>query len=92
MPKMIRMFSILFSVWAILIAAEASARAQDKATEQGAYSLDDLYRLALDRSEEVGISKEELYLAHQTRKKAFSVLVPQLSAFGRHLPAKPGTK
>jgi outer membrane protein len=48
------------------------------------YTLAGLYRLALKRSEQVGISKEDLFLAEQTRKKAFSVLVPELSAFGTH--------
>jgi outer membrane protein TolC len=83
-PKRFLLFSILFSVWAVLITADVSAQMQNKPTERSVYSLDDLYRLALSRSEEVGISKEKLYLAHETRKKAFSVLVPELSAFGSH--------
>jgi outer membrane protein len=48
------------------------------------YTLDEIYRMALERSEAVGISVEDLYLAHQTRKKAFSVLVPEISAFGSY--------
>ena len=84
MPKKLLLFSILFSVWAVLTTAGVSAGTQDRPAEKNLYSLGDLYRLALSRSEEVGISEEELYLARQTRKKAFAVLVPTLSAFGSH--------
>ncbi len=84
MPKKILLFSVLFSVWTVLIYAGVSAEMQNKPAEKSVYSLDELYRLALSRSEEVGISEEELHLARQTRKKAFSVLVPVLSAFGSH--------
>ena len=55
----------------------------DQEVEQGkALSLPDLYRLALKRSESIKISEEDLYIAKKLREKAFSVLVPRLSAFG----------
>ena len=40
------------------------------------YSLDDLYRLALERSEKIKISEEDLYISERGEDKAFSVLLP----------------
>ena len=48
------------------------------------YSLDDLYMMALKRSEKIKISNEDLYIAEQTKEKALSVLVPRFSAFGNY--------
>jgi outer membrane protein len=45
------------------------------------YSLDDLYRIALDRSERIRVSGEDLYIAGTTKAKAKSVLLPRLTAF-----------
>lgn len=75
--------SVLFS-WGVLAACPMPAAAAEPPVAKDIYSLDEIYRLALDRSESVGISVEDLFLAHQTRKKAFSVLVPELSAYGNH--------
>jgi len=61
-----------------------AAAAETVNENRNVYTLVGLYRLALKRSEQVGISKEDLFLAEQTRQKAFSVLVPDLSAFGTH--------
>lgn len=84
MPGTVRKFLILFLVWVMLTVTGVSVFAENKATEKTVYSLDKIYRLALERSEVVGISEEDLYLANLTRKKAFSVLVPELSAYGTH--------
>ena len=51
---------------------------------QKPYSLDDLYMMALKRSEKIKISNEDLYIAEQTKKRALSVLVPRFSAFGNY--------
>ena len=48
------------------------------------YSLDDLYQIALKRSEKIKISEENLYLTETTKEKALSVLVPRFSAFGNY--------
>lgn len=48
------------------------------------YSLDDLYQLALQRSEIIKISEEDLYISEGERDRALSSLVPTLSAFGHH--------
>ncbi len=48
------------------------------------YSLDDLYRLALERSETIKIAEEDLYISEREKDKAMAVLLPTLSAFGNH--------
>lgn len=53
-------------------------------SEAQEYSLDDLYRIALDRSEKIKISEEDLYIAERGKDKAVSVLLPKLSAFGSY--------
>ncbi|MBI5205368.1 MAG: TolC family protein [Nitrospirae bacterium] len=45
------------------------------------YGLDDLYRIALERSERIKISEEDLFIAETGKDKARSVLLPKLSAF-----------
>ncbi len=45
------------------------------------YSLEDLYSIALERSERIRISEEDLYISERGKEKAFSVLLPKLSAF-----------
>lgn len=48
------------------------------------YSLTELYKLALERSETIQIAREEVYLSEQERDKALAGLLPTLSAFGSH--------
>ncbi|MEW6740058.1 MAG: TolC family protein [Nitrospirota bacterium] len=48
------------------------------------YSLEDLYRIALERSEKIKISEEDLYISERGRDKAASALLPKLSAFGSY--------
>lgn len=45
------------------------------------YSLEDLYRIALERSEKIKISGEDLYVSEKGRDKALSSLLPKFSAF-----------
>ena len=46
------------------------------------YSLDDLYRIALERAERIKLSEEDLYIAERGKDKALALLLPKLSAFG----------
>jgi outer membrane protein len=46
------------------------------------YSLDELYKIAIERSEKVRISVEDVYIAMRNKDKAFSSFLPTLSAFG----------
>jgi outer membrane protein len=48
------------------------------------YSLDDLYKIALERIETIKISEEDLYIAERQKDKAKAVLFPTLSAFAGH--------
>lgn len=48
------------------------------------YSLEDLYRIALERSETIRLSEEELFISETLQDKAESVLFPTLSAFAGH--------
>jgi len=44
------------------------------------YTLEDLYKIALERSERIKISAEDLVIAEKTKDKAMSLLMPRLSA------------
>ena len=46
------------------------------------YILADLYKIALERSERIKISEEDMFIAERQKDKAMSVLLPKLSAFG----------
>ena len=46
------------------------------------YSLDDLYRIALARSEILKVAEENLVIAEIGKDKAFSYLLPRLTATG----------
>jgi outer membrane protein len=48
------------------------------------YSLEDLYVLALEKSEIIKIAEEDLYISKRGKDKAISVLFPTLSAYGTH--------
>jgi outer membrane protein len=75
---------ILLSVWGCVATAVSTACAGDAAPNREVYNLDEIYKLSLERSEAVGISAEDLNLANTTREKAFSVLVPAVSAYANH--------
>lgn len=46
------------------------------------YSLTDLYRIALERAEQIKISEEDVFIAERGKDKAVSALLPTISAFG----------
>jgi outer membrane protein len=48
------------------------------------YTLEELYKIALENSEKIMISEEELYISERMKDKAISVLLPKLSAFGSY--------
>ncbi len=63
----------VFTVLIIIMPHHLSAKEE--------YSLEDLYRIALERSERIKISEEDLYISERGKEKAFSVLLPKFSAF-----------
>ncbi len=44
------------------------------------YTLDDLFKITLERSEKIKISAEDLVIAEKTKDKAIPLLLPRLSA------------
>ena len=48
------------------------------------YSLNELFRLALERSEVIKIAEEDLYISEREKDSALADLIPTLSAFGYH--------
>lgn len=48
------------------------------------YSLDDLYRITLDRSERVRASEEDVFIAEREKDRARSAFFPVVSAFGSY--------
>jgi len=49
------------------------------------YSLEDLYKIALQRAEKIKLSEENVLIAETGKDKAMSLLVPKLSTFGSYL-------
>ncbi|HEX7535026.1 MAG TPA: TolC family protein, partial [Syntrophales bacterium] len=49
------------------------------------YSLDELYRIALERAERIKLSVEDLNIAKTGKDRAMSALLPKLSAFGNYI-------
>ncbi|MCX5808384.1 MAG: TolC family protein [Proteobacteria bacterium] len=48
------------------------------------YTLNDLYRIALERSEKVKISEEDVYIAERGKDKAMSALLPKVYGTGSY--------
>jgi outer membrane protein len=49
------------------------------------YSLEELYRLGLERSEEIQMARNQLFVAEKDVDWAFSVIMPKLSGFGDYI-------
>ncbi|MBC2715216.1 MAG: TolC family protein [Desulfobacteraceae bacterium] len=76
---------ILFLMILIIPAALNAGEADKEPTERSVYSLADLYRLGLERSESIKIAENQLYVAEKDVDRAFSVLVPTISAYGDYI-------
>ena len=48
------------------------------------YSLEDLYKIALERSERIKISEEDMFIAQNGKDKAAAALMPKFSGFGSY--------
>jgi outer membrane protein len=79
-----RIMLILITI--ILTSQYASAQSVDNqqltSGSHSEYTLEDLYKIALERSERIKISEEDMFIAERQKDKAMSVLLPKLSAFG----------
>lgn len=65
----------------ILLAGMALFAAAGGATE---YALSDLYQHALKNSEKIKFARENLYIAQTGKEKAWSLLIPKVTAFGTY--------
>ncbi len=70
--------------YALLLLLSLSVVIKPGCLHAGEYSLDDLYRIALERAEKIKLSEEDLYIAKTGKEKALSLLLPRLSAFGNY--------
>jgi outer membrane protein len=68
---------LLFAFCILLVSVPYSLSAKE-------YSLDELFKLALQRSETIKIAEEDLYISERGKDKALAGLFPTLSAFGNH--------
>ncbi len=64
--------------FSLILAAPASIYAEE-------YSLDDLFRIAMTRSEKLKVAEENLVIAETGKDKAFSYLLPRLTAAGGYV-------
>lgn len=76
---MIKLRLVFLAYVLTLLAAVMTVNSPAAAQE---YSLDDLYRIALERAERIKMSEEDLYITERVRDKALAVLLPKLSVFG----------
>jgi len=82
--KKINIFIFILIVWISGFSNLWAQESELSSSLKKPYSLDDLYMIALKRSETIKISEEDLYIAERTKEKALSVLVPRFSAFGNY--------
>ncbi|MEK7827903.1 MAG: TolC family protein, partial [Thermodesulfobacteriota bacterium] len=75
MKKVVFLLAAGALVFSLCLATPASLFAEE-------YSLDDLSRIALARSEKLKMAEENLAIAETGKDKAFSYLLPRLTATG----------
>ncbi len=68
----------------LLIMVFPTNAAADKEGVSQQYSLDDLYRIALEKAPQIKMVEEDLYLAEQGKDKARAVLFPKSTAYGNY--------
>lgn len=71
-------YGVLFGFMAAMLSAAPSP------VSAAEYTLPELYRLALERSEKIKLSQENLTIAEFGTDKALSVLIPRFSAYGNY--------
>ncbi len=76
---------VILIILAIFFLSELNAAAVEGVLSRGkTFSLPDLYRLALKRSEQIKISEENVFIAEMNRERALSVLIPEISSSGSY--------
>ena len=69
--------AVLFTILFLIILMPFGINAAD-------YSLKDLYRIALERSDKIKIAEEEIYISERGKDMARAALMPTIAAFGNH--------
>jgi len=77
--------SILFIIILFMPSLLFAGQTPQQQADAPIYSLEDFYRLGLERSELIGIAENQLYIAEKDVDRAFSTLVPTLSGYGYYL-------
>ena len=72
------------NVWCGLLALACAAAIFATGAAAQEYTLGDLYRQALKNSEKIKYAEENLFISQMTRKKAWAVLIPKVTAFGTY--------
>ncbi len=67
---------ILLIIFSVVLFADFANAAE--------YGLEDFYKMAIERSERIKISEEDLFIAERGKDKAMSALFPKFSAFGNY--------
>jgi len=73
------MLKFILTLTLTLVCSVVTANEQLKA-----YDLNKLYKLAVIHSESIKIAEENVFIAKQDKSRAFSVLIPRLTAFGSY--------
>jgi len=90
MPKKILIYFSIIIICSISIITNSPAQplvntsSSHKTGHKTVFSLEDLYKIALQRAEQIKIAEKELFIAEKDEDRAFAVLVPRLSAFGEY--------
>lgn len=77
----ISLIFILIVLFSNFSYAEQAADQQTTPVIHSIYTLDDLYKLALERSEKIKISEEDFFISKREKDRALSALLPTLSAY-----------
>ena len=73
--KKVLLYMMIALIPAVIFVSESIARE---------YALKDVYREALKNSEKIKMAQENLYIARVGKDKAWSVLIPKITAFGTY--------
>lgn len=83
--KSVLIFVVFLIIVFLTLPAALNAAGIAGSAEPPVYSLEDFYRLVLKRSESIKIAQNQLGVAEQDVDRAFSVLLPNFSAYGDYI-------
>ena len=80
---MVMVAAVTWTCWVMTATAQTSTQETAEQATPKQYTLDELYRVALEQAERIQISQEDLAVAETQREVAKSILIPKFSASGR---------